>query len=127
MKDKLGLLYWIATGLFSVMMLASAGILIFRTEMRTEEFGVLGFPPFLVYFLAVAKPLGVVAILTNLSLTLKEWAYAGFFFNFLLAFIAHLIAGDGDFIAPIVATMLLFASYFSYRRSPSLRPDPENA
>jgi len=120
-------LYMIATGLFSVMMLASAGILVFRSEMRTEEFAALGFPPFLVYFLAVAKPLGVVAILTNLSPTLKEWAYAGFFFTFLLAFIAHLIAGDGGFIAPIVATTLLMASYVSYRRAPSIRPDPEYA
>jgi hypothetical protein len=50
--------------------------------------------------------------LSNFSKTLKEWAYAGFFFDFVLAFMAHFYAGDGGFMTPMVALILLFTSYF---------------
>ena len=66
----------------------------------------------MIYPLAIAKILGVVAILTKRSHVLKEWAYAGFFFDFLLAFGAHIAISDGDHFPPLVATILLFASYF---------------
>jgi hypothetical protein len=56
--------------------------------------------------------LGVIAILSKQSKTLKEWAYAGFFFDFLLALSAHLNVGDGEFIPATVAIILLFVSYF---------------
>ncbi len=36
--------------------------------------------------------LGLIAIWSNKSATLKEWAYAGFFFNFVLAFLAEVHA-----------------------------------
>jgi len=65
--------------------------------------GQMGFPAWLVYPLATAKILGVIAVLSNLSRVLKEWAYAGFFFDGVMALAAHYMAGDG------VAPMALFA------------------
>ena len=59
----------------------------------------------------MAKLLGLVAIWTKLSNALKEWAYAGFFFDFVLAFMAHWAVGDGDYAPPIVAAILLLISY----------------
>ncbi|MEM7344892.1 MAG: DoxX family protein, partial [Chloroflexota bacterium] len=81
-------------------------------NMVTDMFISLGYPAYLVYPLGTAKLLGIIAILTKKSTLLKEWAYAGFFFNFLLAFTAHLVVGDGGFVAPIVAIMLLLVSHF---------------
>jgi len=60
--------------------------------------------------------LGIAAILTKKSNILKEWAYAGFFFDFLLAFFAHIAVGDGEFGGAIIATILLFVSYIYDRK-----------
>ncbi|MBT5953902.1 DoxX family protein [bacterium] len=110
-KEKI--IYWGSTGLLSAQMLMAASFYVLKYDMVSEVFGTLGFPLFIIYPLALAKVSGVVAILTNKSAVLKEWAYAGFFFNFLLAFSAHLVACDGDFAPPIIATVLLFVSYIT--------------
>lgn len=114
------IVYWIATILLSLMMLASAGFYLFSQTAVAAGFGKLGFPAFLVVPLAIAKILGVIAILAKPSQSLKEWAYAGFFFVFLLAFAGHLNAGDGGFISPVIATILLFVSYFTEKRNDKL-------
>jgi DoxX-like family len=111
MKAK-KIIYWIATGLLCLMMLGSAGMYIFNHQAVLEIFKTLGFPAYIVYPLAVAKILGVIAILSKQSKTLKEWAYAGFFFDFLLAASAHVNLGDGEFIPSVVALVLLLVSYF---------------
>jgi hypothetical protein len=45
----------------------------------SEYFPKLGFPSWLVAPLAAAKILGIIAVLSNKSKLLTEWAYAGFF------------------------------------------------
>lgn len=108
-RDKI--IYWIATGLLCLMMLFSAGMYFFNHEEVVQVFATLGYPAYIVYPLAIAKILGLLAILTKRSQVLKEWAYAGFFFDFVLALAAHLQAGDGEFGGAAVAIVLLFVSY----------------
>jgi hypothetical protein len=110
------IIYWIVTGLLCLMMLASAVMYIVNHDEAAKIFTSLNYPAYLVYPLAIAKILGVAAIVTKKSKSLKEWAYAGFFFDFSLALAAHLSARDGRFIAPVVALALLFASYFLDRK-----------
>jgi len=105
------IIYWASTGLISLLMLMSAGMYFLNYETVSETFVQLGYPTYIIYPLAVAKILGLVAIWTNKSNTLKEWAYAGFFFDFILAFAAHFYAGDGQYLVPIIATVLLLMSY----------------
>lgn len=114
----LRIIYWIATILLSLMMLFAAYTDIFNHAYALEIFKRLGFPAYIIFPLAVAKVLGVVAILTKKSRTLKEWAYAGFFFNFILAASAHLNAGDGaEGAAPAFGALLLLCiSYFTDRK-----------
>lgn len=109
--NKRNVAYWIVTGLLSAMMLMAAGNYVLQHETVVETVERLGYPGFIVYPLAVAKVLGIIAILTKLSATLKEWAYAGFFFDFVLALGGHLNAGDGQWIPPVAALLLLGASY----------------
>lgn len=104
------IVYWIATGLLCLLMLASAGMYIFNHAEVANIFTKLGYPTYIVYPLAIAKILGVMAILTKFSRILKEWAYAGFFFDFLLAASAHYFANESPTIA-IVALLLLLVSY----------------
>ena len=105
-------IFWISTGLISLLMLVSAGMYLFNTEYVFGEFTRLGYPTFVVIPLAIAKILGVVAIISNQSATLKEWAYAGFFFDFLLATQSHGLAGDGWIGASTIAIILVLTSYY---------------
>jgi len=110
------IIFWIATGLLSAMMLMSAGMYFFNYEEIEKVFTGLGHPTHIIYPLAIAKILAVVAILTRKNTTLTEWAYAGLFFDFVLALMAHLNAGDGEFGGAAVALVLLFTSYFTGRK-----------
>lgn len=105
------IVYWGATGLLSVMMILSASMYIFNHDFVVKTFEGLGFPSWIIYPLAVAKLLGLVAIITKKSTMLKEWAYAGFFFDFVLAFFAHISINDGEFAGALIALTLLVLSY----------------
>lgn len=48
--------------------------------------------------------------------SLREWAYAGFFFNFTLALIAHIETGT-SFAGVAIAFVLLFTSYVFERKT----------
>jgi len=103
--------YLVVTILFSIMMLMSAGMYLFDHAKASEIFASLGYPTNIIYPLAMAKILGVLTIWLRRSHTLVEWVYAGFFFDFLLALQAHLVAQDGDFMAAVLALVLLLVSY----------------
>jgi DoxX-like family len=113
----LRILYWIVTGLLCLLMVFAAFNYIFKHELIVDVFRKLGFPTYIIYPLAAAKMLGVAAILTKRSKRLKEWAYAGFFFNFLLALSAHINANDGINALPAaICLVLLIGSYTIDRR-----------
>lgn len=112
MKTK-KIIYWIATGLLSALLLYILYNYIFNIEMTKGVMAGLGFPTFLIYFLIVAKLLGLIILISNVRGVLKEWAYAGFFFNFMLAFVAHYMAGDGQGGGAAIALLLLVISYFT--------------
>ena len=76
----------------------------------------LGYPTYIIYPLAFAKIVGVLAILTKKSTFLKELAYAGFFFDFILAVSAHINANDGGHLTALVAMILLVVSYISDKK-----------
>lgn len=107
------IIFWISTGLLSLLMLFSAVYMyiINHDTVAVPNFEGLGFPTWIIYPLAIAKLLGIVAITTRKSAKLKEWAYAGFFFNFTLAIGAHLAVNDGQFAASALALVLLIVSY----------------
>jgi hypothetical protein len=94
MKSKL--LYWIPTALLCGLMLLSASMYIMKYDYISSYFPQLGFPAYLVYPLAIVKILAVIALLSNKSKFLSEWAYAGIFFDVVLAASAHLNEGDGQ-------------------------------
>jgi hypothetical protein len=71
----------------------------------------LNYPTYLVIPLAIAKVLGVIMILWRKSSWLTEWAYAGFFFDIVLAFFAHHFNGD-DVSFALIAMVFLLISYF---------------
>ncbi len=108
-KDTI--IYYLATGLITALMLMSAGMYILNNGMVREAFTALGYPIYIIYPLATAKILGLIAIWTKKSKLLKEWAYAGFFFTLALAVSAHLVVNDGGFAPALVGIILLLVSY----------------
>ncbi|WP_437397896.1 DoxX family protein [Flagellimonas lutimaris] len=106
------LIYFIATGLLTAIMLMSAGMYFFNYEVVSKYFGILGYPTYIIYPLAIAKVLGLIAIWAKKSDTLKEWAYAGFFFDSVLALSAHLYVNDGGYTMALAAAILVIVSSF---------------
>lgn len=89
--------------------LFSAGMYFSQYDMVQGFFEHLNYPTYLIYPLAVAKILGVVAVLSNKSKVLKEWAYAGFFFDAALATAAHAAAGDDILMSAMALVVTLIS------------------
>ena len=105
--------YWIATALVAFAM-GSGGVAdVLRIEAVVEGMTKLGYPVYFCIILGVWKVLGTIAILIPGTPRLKEWAYAGIFFDLTGAAASHLFAGDPftKAIAPLVLTGLTFASW----------------
>ena len=108
-------IYWISTIiLFSMLILTGILYFIFY-ETLVAYFIQYGYPIYLIYPLGIAKILGSIVILYNKNKFLKELAYAGFFFNFILAFFAHLMIGEFDPF-PTISLVLLLVSYFTGKK-----------
>tara|TARA_B110000285_G_scaffold148750_1_gene166009 strand:+ start:3200 stop:3556 length:357 start_codon:yes stop_codon:yes gene_type:complete len=113
---KIKIAYLVSTGLITALMLMSAGMYLFNHEEVSGMFTLFGYPTYIIYPLATAKILGLVAIWGLPFKSLKEWAYAGFFFGLLLAVGAHLGIGDGGHFPALIAIVLLLISYFSNKK-----------
>lgn len=84
----------------------------------------LGYPLYLMKILGFAKILGGIAIITGKIPRLKEWAYAGFAFDFLGATASHVLAGDSANAGfPLMFFIALMSSYFLWYKT-SATPIP---
>lgn len=111
------IIFYAATALFSGIMLFSITMYLTQTEVIQDAFNKMGYPSYLVYPLAIAKILGLFALWYPKFTTLKEWAYAAFFINVILAFFAHVMISDGQQLFSIFAFLFLTTSYLFYKRT----------
>jgi hypothetical protein len=81
------ILYWVFTIIFAGLMIFSSVGGIGPTQQVIDMFHTgLGYPIYFIQFISWAKIIGVIAILIpGLNKTIKEWAYAGLFFDLLAA------------------------------------------
>jgi hypothetical protein len=119
MKSKtINAIYWVLTILFSLAMLGDAyGGLTMQKE-GVDVLNHLGYPLYTMPLFAVAKILGVIAILQPRYKTIKEWAYAGYTFNFICAFASRAIVGDpiGQLMPPVVLLITLLVAYYFWKK-----------
>lgn len=106
------IVYYTATGVLTAIMIYSVQMYLRNPEVIAGYFESVSYPRYLVYPLAIAKILGLIAIWGNFSKSLKEWAYAGFFFDVTLAFTVHMVAKDGGELFSVIAFIALMISYF---------------
>jgi len=73
----------------------------------------LGYPAYFATILGVGKLCGAIAVVVPGIPRLKEWAYAGFFFNLTAAAFSRAAVGDStaDVVAPLVFLALVLASW----------------
>ena len=119
------IIYWICTILIIAMMLFSAFSSFFSHDPKAADMmKQIGIPMYLLKFLAVGKILGAIAILVPGYARLKEWAYAGYFFDLLGATYCFIASGfPASGWAPMfVFIALLLGSYFTYHKIQSTKP-----
>jgi hypothetical protein len=105
------IVFYVSTGLLTALMFLSISMYVFNHEEMVKGFTGFGYPTYIIYPLALAKTLGLVALWFFQKKRIVEWAYAGFFFNFVLAFFAHYMIGDGEQMGALMALILLAVSY----------------
>jgi hypothetical protein len=103
-SNRNSIIFWISTSLFTAFMLMSTIPNILSTEEWLEIFRQLGYPAYMLPFLGVAKLLGLVAIVVPGYSRLKEWAYAGLFFDLAGAVYSGLAVGGFD---PLMLVMII--------------------
>jgi hypothetical protein len=115
-KEKI--IFWTATtiiALFEGVMPALTS----QTELAKEGIRHLGYPEYFGNALVVFKILGVLAlVIPQIPKRVKEWAYAGFAFDFIFASISH-GAVDGmnvQTIFPMFVLGILAVSYVYYHK-----------
>ena len=115
-KDKI--IFWVAIAiiaLFEGVMPAFTS----QTELAKEGNRHLGYPEYFGNALVVFKVLGVLAlVIPRIPKRIKEWAYAGFAFDFLFASISY-FAVEGVVLSsffPFIFLGILAVSYIYYHK-----------
>ena len=101
------LIYWTTSILFAGFMIFSAIPDIMVTAEAKQFMTWLGYPVYFIPFIGVAKVVGSIAILVPAFKKIKEWAYAGLFFD-LIGAVYSLLMTDG-FHPPMLVMGLVFA------------------
>lgn len=112
--------YWSSTAIVAVMLLLGLSYLS-GNEQVISGFAKAGYPQHLRIVLGIAKPAAAIVLLLPGFALLKEWAYAGATFAWVMAFISAYSAGDRAQVwsLPLSLLVLLIVSYVT--RPPSRR------
>jgi hypothetical protein len=112
--------YWATTAIVAVMLLGSLTYLT-GNEQVVSGFAKAGYPQHLRIVLGIAKPVAAIVLLLPGFALLKEWAYAGVTFAWVMAFISAYSSGEGPQVwsLPPALLVLLVVSYVT--RPPSRR------
>ncbi|RMF33441.1 MAG: DoxX family protein [Alphaproteobacteria bacterium] len=118
MSDRTAkIVYWIATGLVALVYLGGAAFYISSYEMVKGMYeGLLHYPTYIIWPLAVLKIVGAAIILWRPNAMVTDWAYAAMFWHLLLAVSAHVAAGDPGWPPAAVTLVLLIVSWLTANR-----------
>jgi len=122
-EKKLKILYWVATIFFAALMLLDGYGGVSQQEAGQEVLRHLGYPMYALIIFGIAKILGAIAIIQTKYQTIKEWAYAGFAFNFIGAFASRALAGDSAaiIIFPLIGLVIMLMPYFLWKKYEAIK------
>jgi len=118
--------YWVTTGLFAAAFLAAGAAELASAPGAVASTLALGYPAYLVTILGVWKVLSVPALLAPRLPRLKEWAYAGIFFDLTGAAASHAFSGESPakIATPLVLLLIAAASWALRPPSRAWKMDP---
>ncbi|MEM6911416.1 MAG: DoxX family protein [Verrucomicrobiota bacterium] len=123
------ILYYLSTGLVTLFMVGG-GLTYLAGSERIEaafsfemqgDYNAIGFPGWLILPMGIMKVAGALALwLPFVPKWIREWAYAGMFFNLLLAIGAHVFnpinPEDNDLIAVLPFVMVIISRATLFRK-----------
>ena len=108
------IIYWVST-IIIFLMEGLIPALTSQTKLAKEGINHLGYPEYFAQTLVIFKVLGALAlIIPQIPKRVKEWAYAGFTFEFIFAAISH-GAVDGIHFQTFLPVIFLGILAVSYR------------
>lgn len=126
---KTTIIFWVTTSIIFLM----EGVipaLTSQTELAKEGIRHLGYPAYFGNMLVVFKVAGALAlIIPQVSNRIKEWAFAGFAFDFIAATVSHgAVDGLGNFqtFFPLIFLALLAVSYLAHHKMLRIAEQPAN-
>jgi hypothetical protein len=117
MKAKL-IAYWICTVVIALTIGSGGAAMALRVPQNIQGIEALGYPLHFIVELGIWKVLGALTLLAPGLALVKEWAYAGIFFDLIGAAVTAAANSSAAFhiIAPLVLVGVLVASW-------ALRPE----
>jgi hypothetical protein len=112
------IIYWTGVVLTSLWFGTSGVCELTRNAIVWDITLQLGYPAHFIYMLGVAKLLGVAVLLTpDRFLRLKEWVFAGIFFDIVFAFFSKLsVLGFAATTDAIIAFTMVSITYIQFRK-----------
>jgi uncharacterized membrane protein YphA (DoxX/SURF4 family) len=114
MKKRNKIIYWIATIWLALGLISTGIVQLLKIESETAFILQLGYPAYLLTLIGLWKILGAIAVLIPKTALIKEWAYAGIFFNMTGAIFSHIAADSAKEIFPslLIVTLAALSWYF---------------
>ena len=111
--------YWTTTAIVGVALLGSLSYLT-GSEQVVSGFAKAGYPQHLRIVLGIVKPVAAIVLLLPGLALLKEWAYAGVTFAWVMAFISAYVSGEPVQVLMLPPALLILL-VVSYVTRPSAR------
>lgn len=123
------IIYWSGVIFMSLWFGASGFFELTKNPLVWDITQQLGYPPHFIYILGVFKLSGIIVLLIPNRLSrLKEWVFAGMFFDIIFAFFSKIaVLGFLSTIDAIVAFTVLSVTYFMFRKLYTQNPFFEEA
>lgn len=111
-------IYWIGAVFISLWFGASGVFELTKNPIVWDITVQLGYPPHFIYILGVAKLSGIIVLLTpNRLLRLKEWVFAGIFFDIIFAFFSKIsVLGLPAATDAVIAFAIITVTYVMFRK-----------
>ena len=107
-SKTINVLYWVFTILFAGLMIySSIDSILVNEKAKNLITGMLQYPEYFIPFTGWAKLIGSIIILIPGLRTIKEWAYAGLFFDLLAVVYSGIALAKGN-VDPRMAFMLVW-------------------
>jgi len=112
------IIYWTGVALTSLWFGASGLFELTNNLIVWEITQQLGYPAHFIYLLGVMKLSGIITLLIpNKLLRLKEWVFAGIFFDIIFAFVSKLaVLGLAATIDAVIALIMVSVTYTMFRK-----------